>query len=189
MKMETAGGGAKKALGRMFAGESLFQNIYTAEGGPGLIAFASSFPGHIVPFEIGPGKELICQKHTFLASTDGVELSAYVNKKIKTGIFGGEGFVMQKISGNGIMFGEFDGSIVEYELGAGQSIVLDSGYLAAMSATCDLETVAIKGAKNIMLGGEGLFNTVVRGPGHIWIQTLPLPGVAARLAPYITTSK
>ena len=116
MIMETtSNGGVGKALGRMFSGESLFQNIYTAKGGPGMIAFASSFPGSIKAFEITPDKPLICQKHVFLAAEASVTLSAYVNKKVKTGIFGGEGFIMQKISGNGIMFGEFDGSLVEYE--------------------------------------------------------------------------
>lgn len=190
MNMETSSnGGAKKAIGRMFAGEHMFQNIYTAQGGPGMIAFASSFPGSIVPFDIKPGDDLICQKHVFLAATEGVTLSAYVNKKVKTGIFGGEGFIMQRVSGEGKMFGEMDGSVVEYELGAGQQIVMDSGHLAAMSASCDLETISIRGAKNILLGGEGLFNTVVTGPGHVWIQTMPIPQVAGAIAPYIATGK
>ncbi|MCQ2546845.1 MAG: TIGR00266 family protein [Clostridia bacterium] len=188
MQMETSSnGGARKAIGRMFAGESLFMNRYTAQGGPGMIAFASSFPGNIKAFEIGPGKELICQKHVFLAGTEGVTLSAYVNKKVKTGIFGGEGFVMQHISGEGTFFGEFDGSLIEYELEAGQQLVLDSGHLAAMTASCDLETVRIQGAKNVFLGGEGLFNTVVSGPGHVWVQTMPMPTVAGALQPYIAT--
>ncbi len=189
MIMETtSNGGVGKALGRMFSGESLFQNIYTAKGGPGMIAFASSFPGSIKAFEITPDKPLICQKHVFLAAEASVTLSAYVNKKVKTGIFGGEGFIMQKISGSGILFGEFDGSLVEYDLQAGQQIVLDSGHLAAMTASCDLETVRIKGAKNVLLGGEGLFNTVVSGPGHVWVQTMPIPQVAGVIAPYIPTN-
>lgn len=188
MQMETtSAGGARKVIGRMFSGEGLFQNKYTAQGGPGMIAFASSFPGCIKAFEIGPGKEMICQKRTFLAGTEGIELSAYINKKVKTGIFGGEGFVMQRISGEGTFFGEFDGSVVEYELEAGQQLVLDSGHLAAMTGTCDLETVKIQGAKNVFLGGEGLFNTVVTGPGHVWVQTMPMPTVAAALAPFIHT--
>ena len=189
MTMETtSNGGVGKALGRMFSGEGLFQNIYTAQGGPGMIAFASSFPGSIKAFEITPDNPIICQKHVFLAAEISVNLAAYVNKKVKTGIFGGEGFIMQKISGNGIMFGEFDGSLVEYDLKAGQQIVMDSGHLAAMTASCDLETVRIKGAKNILLGGEGLFNTVVTGPGHVWIQTMPIPQVAGVIAPYIATN-
>lgn len=188
MKMETtSNGGVGKALGRMFTGEKMFQNIYTAQGGPGMIAFASSFPGNIRAFEISPGNEIICQKRVFMAAEMGVELSVHINKKIKTGIGGGEGFIMQKISGNGIMFGEFDGSIVEYELGPGQQLVLDNGYLAAMSATCQMEAVMIKGAKNVLLGGEGLFNTTVTGPGHVWVQTMPMNQVASALQPYIVT--
>lgn len=188
MEMQTSGGGAKKALGKMLSGESMFQNIYTAKGGPGLIAFASSFPGHIVPFEISPGNEIILQKRSFLASEAGVTQTTVFTKKLKTGVFGGEGFIMQKMSGSGVMFAEFDGSTIEYELKAGQQLVIDTGHLAAMSATCNMEVVSVKGAKNVLLGGEGLFNTVVTGPGHIWLQTMPIPSVAARIAPYIVTS-
>lgn len=190
MKMETtSNGGAGRALGRMLTGEKLFQNIYTAEGGPGLIAFASSFPGHMKAFEIAPGKELICQKRVFLAAQEGVTLSTYVNKSLKTGIFSGEGFLMQQITGNGIMFGEFDGSLIEYDLQQGQQIVMSSGYLAAMTASCQLDVLRIKGAKNILLGGEGLFNLVVSGPGHVWAHTMPLSTVAERLSPYLTSVK
>ena len=190
MLMETtSNGGAGKALGRMFSGEKLFQNVYTAQGGEGMIAFASSFPGSIRAFDITPGNGIIAQKHVFLAAEEGVTLSAYVNKNVKTGIFGGEGFIMQKMTGQGTMFGEFDGSIIEYDLEAGQQLVLDTGHLAAMSETCELSTVSVKGAKNILLGGEGLFNTVVTGPGHVWVQTMPIPQVAALLAPYIASGK
>ena len=135
MKMETtSNGGFGKAIGRMFAGESLFQNIYTAEGGEGMIAFASSFPGKIVPYEIAPGKELVVQKSGFLASERGVELSVFFQKKFGAGLFGGEGFIMQRLSGQGIVFLEFDGHIVEYDLAPGQQILVDTGYLAAMES-------------------------------------------------------
>ena len=188
MQMETEAGGAKKALGRMFAGESAFMNIYTAQGGPGMIAFASSFPGHIIPFEISPGNEIVAQKNTFLAAESGVTLSTVINKKVKGGLFGGEGFIMQKVSGNGMMFGEFDGAVIEYELKAGQEMIVDTGHVAALSATCQLDTVAVKGMKNVMLGGEGLFNTVIKGPGHVWLQTMPLPNLASKIQPYIIQS-
>ncbi len=190
MQMETtSAGGAKKALGRLFSGESLFMNIYTAEGGPGMIAFASTFVGHIVPFEISPGNEIVCEKSAFLASEEGVTLSTFFNKKAKTGLFGGEGFIMQQLTGNGTAFLEFDGSIVEYELAAGEQLVMETGHLAAMSATCSIDTVTIKGVKNVLVGGEGLFNTVVTGPGHVWVQTLPVPLVASTLAPFIEVTK
>ena len=190
MRMETtSNGGIGKAFGRMFSGEAMFQNIYTAEKGAGMIAFASSLPGSIKAFELSGGQELIFQKRTFLASTSGIQISTHFNKSAKTGLFGGEGFIMQKISGEGTVFGEFDGHLVEYELKDGQSLVIDTGHLAAMSATCKMEVVAVKGAKNILLGGEGLFNTVVTGPGRVWLQTMPVPNVAGAIAPYITTSK
>lgn len=188
MKMETvSGGGMKKMFGRMMSGDSAFQNRYTAEGTDGMIAFASSFPGSIRAFEIGPGNELICQKGVFLAGEESVDLSVYLNKKLGKGLFGGEGFIMQKLSGRGTVFGEFDGHIVEYELAAGQQIIIDTGHLAAMSATCKMDIQMVQGAKNVLFGGEGLFNTVVTGPGHVWIQTMPLVNVAAVLRPYIPT--
>ena len=189
MMMETgSNGGAKKALGRMFAGEALFQNRYTAQGGNGLIAFASSFPGSVKAFEISPGNEMICQKGVFLAGEAGVQLSVHFNKSLGKGLFGGEGFIMQKVSGNGIMFGEFDGHLVEYELKAGQQIIVDTGHLAAMTATCSMDIQKVPGMKNILLGGEGLFNTVITGPGRVWLQTMPLVNVANVLRPYFPSS-
>ena len=185
MKMETTtNGGLGKALGRMFSGESLFQNIYTAEGGEGMIAFASSFPGSIRAIEITPEQGIIVQKSAFLASEEGVGLSVHFQKKMSTGFFGGEGFIMQKLSGKGTAFIEIDGYVVEYELAAGQSIVIDSGYLAAMSESCKMEIQTVAGLKNKVFGGEGFFNTVVTGPGKIMLQTMPISAVAGTLRPY-----
>ena len=190
MKMETtSNGGVGKALGRMFAGEALFQNRYTAEGGPGTIAFASSFPGSIMAFDIAPGKNLIVQKSSFLASETGVELSVFFQKKFGAGLFGGEGFIMQKLSGNGTAFVEIDGHVVEYDLADGQSMVIDTGYMAAMTDSCTMEIKSVPGIKNMLFGGEGIFNTVVRGPGHIWLQTMPISGVAATLRPFFPAAK
>lgn len=188
MKMETSSnGGVGKMLGRMFSGEKMFQNIYTATGGSGMIAFASSFPGSIRAFEIAPGKEMIAQKSAFLASEASVEYSVHFSKKLGAGLFGGEGFIMQKFSGNGIMFAEFDGHVIEYELKQDQQIVIDTGHLAAMTASCGMEIVSVPGIKNKFLGGEGLFNTVVTGPGHVWLQTMPISNVAGVLRPYMPT--
>lgn len=184
MKMETSGGGAGKMLGRMFSGESLFQNRYTSQGGAGQIAFASSFPGSILAFEIAPGKEIICQKSAFLASEAGVELSVAFQKKLGSGFFGGEGFIMQRLSGNGMAFVEIDGHVKEYTLEAGQTMVIDTGYLAAMENTCKMDIVTVKGLKNKLLGGEGFFNTVVSGPGKIYIQTMPVNQMADTLRPF-----
>lgn len=188
MKMDTtSGGGFGKALGRMFSGDTLFQNRYTAQAGPGQIAFASSFPGSIRPVEIAPGKELIVQKRSFLAGESTVDLSIHIQKKIGSGLFGGEGFIMQRLSGRGTAFIEIDGAAIEYNLEAGQSLVVDTGYLAAMDATCSMEIVTVPGIKNMFLGGEGIFNTVVRGPGKIILQTMPIFNVANAVAPYIPT--
>jgi len=188
MKMETGtAGGLGKAFGRMFAGESLFQNRYTAQGGEGLIAFASSFPGSIRAFEIGPGRELILQKSGFLAAESAIDISVHFQKKLGAGFFGGEGFILQRVSGRGIVFAEFDGHVVEYDLRPGQSIVVDTGYLAAMDATCSMEIQTVPGVKNALFGGEGLFNTVVTGPGRVYLQTMPVSAVAGAIRPYIPT--
>ena len=165
----TTNGGIGKAFGRMFSGEAMFQNTYTAQGGHGLIAFASSFPGSIKAFQVEPGKEYIFQKRAFLAGEAGVNLSVHFQKKVASGLFGGEGFILQKVSGNGIAFAEFDGHVVEYDLQPGQQIVVDSGYLAAMEASCKMDIQTVPGLKNMVFGGEGLFNTVITGPGHIWL--------------------
>lgn len=189
MLMETTtNGGIGKAFGRMFSGEKMFQNIYTAQGGEGMIAFASSFPGSVEAFQIGPGQEMILQKSAFLAGEAGVDLSVFFNKKFSSGLFGGEGFIMQKVSGNGMVFVEFDGHVVNYELQAGQQIVVDTGHLAAMSATCSMEIQSVPGVKNMLFGGEGIFNTVITGPGKVWLQTMPISNVAGVLRPYLPSS-
>ena len=188
MQMETtSGGGFKKALGRLFSGDSVFLNEYTPQGGDGMIAFASSFPGSIIPFELH-GDGIIVQKSAFLAMEKGMDLSLYFQKKLGKGFFGGEGFIMQKISGHGVVFLEIDGSCKEYQLGVGQSIIVDTGYLAAMSDTCTMDIVPVQGARNIFFGGEGLFHTIVTGPGNVWLQTMPLCQTAQALAPFFSSS-
>lgn len=189
MLMETTtNGGIGKVLGRAFSGDTLFQNIYTVQGGPGEIAVASCFPGSIKAFEITPGNAMILQKSAFLASSRGVELSMHFRKKLGSGLFGGEGFIMQKVAGNGIVFAEFDGHVVEYNLEAGQQIVVDTGHLAAMSESCQMDIKTVPGVKNILFGGEGIFNTYITGPGRVWLQTMPISNMASTLAQYIPTS-
>lgn len=188
MQMETtSNGGIGKMFGRAFSGESMFVNRYTARNGSGLIAFASSFPGSIRAFNIAPGQEIVAQKSAFLASTTGVELSVFFQKRAASGFFGGEGFIMQKLSGNGIVFLEFDGFIKEYELSAGQQIIIDTGYLAAMDITCSIDIQTVPGVKNMLFGGEGLFNTVLTGPGRIWLQSMPVSQLAGAIRPFIPT--
>ena len=185
MEMETSAGGLGKAFGRIFSGESIFQNIYTARDGQGLIAFASSFPGAIRAVEITPDHPVIVQKSAFLAAEQGVELSVFFQKKLGAGFFGGEGFIMQKLSGRGMAFLEIDGYGVEYDLGPGQQMIVDTGNLAVMDATCSIDIQSVKGVKNAIFGGEGLFNTVVTGPGRITLQTMPMSGFVAAISPFL----
>ena len=186
MDMQTnSGGGLKKAMGRLLAGDSIFLNEYTPVGGRGMIAFASSFPGTIIPFQITPGNGIIVQKSGFLAMEKGLDLSVHFQKKLGAGFFGGEGFIMQRITGNGLAFVEIDGHCKEYELRAGESIILDTGYLAAMSESCNMEIISVKGIKNAFLGGEGFFHTKISGPGKVYIQSMPVINTAARLARYL----
>lgn len=188
MRMSTnAGGGLKKAFGRLLSGESIFLNEYTATGSKGMIAFASSFPGSIIPYQITPGNGIIVQKRGFLAMEKGLELSMYFQKRLGKGLFGGEGFIMQRISGNGMVFLEIDGYCKEYELRAGESIIVDTGYLAAMSETCTMDIETIAGGTNIFFGGEGLFNTRITGPGKVYLQSMPIINTAATLSPYLDT--
>ena len=187
MEMQTtSNGGLGKVFGRLFTGESLFMNRFIARG-KGYIAFSSHFVGTIIPVEIRPGRDFIVQKTGFLASYGNVEQTVHFQKRLSTTFLGGEGLVMQRFSGNGIVFVEIDGYCKEHELASGERMILNTGYLAAMDATCDMDVEMVKGAKNILLGGEGLANTVVTGPGKIYIQTKPIAQLAKSLKPYFPT--
>lgn len=186
IEMQTSGGGLGKMFSKAISGESMFQNIYTANGS-GMIAFGSSFVGKIMPLEIAPGREYILQKTAFLASEIGVQLSIHFNKKAGAGFFGGEGFIMQRLSGHGVAFIEVDGELVEYTLQAGEKMIVDTGNVLGFESGVSLDIQQVKGLKNKFLGGEGFFNTVLTGPGKIWLQTMPVSGVAAAIQPYIVT--
>jgi uncharacterized protein (TIGR00266 family) len=186
MQMETRGGGLGKMFTKAFSGESMFQNIYTAKGN-GMIAFGSSFPGQIKAVAISRGQEMVVQKSAFLAAQPGVDVSVHFSKKLGVGLFGGEGFIMQRLSGNGIAFVEIDGELIEYELQAGQQIIVDTSNVAGFSVGVQMEIKQVSGVKNVFLGGEGLFNTVLTGPGKVWLQTMPIANVAMAIRPYIPT--
>ena len=186
MEMETTGGGLGKMFSKAFSGESMFQNSYTARGA-GMIAFGSSFPGRILTLEVAPGREFILQKTAFLASEAGVQLSIHFNKKFGAGLFGGEGFIMQRLSGSGIAFAEVDGELVEYTLASGEQMVVDTGNVLGFESSVAIDIQQVKGIKNKLLGGEGFFNTVLTGPGKIWLQTMPISGVASAIQPFIVT--
>ena len=185
MEMQTTAGGFGKVFGRMFTGENLFQNRYTARGGSGMLAFASSFPGKIVAVQVSPERPVIAQKCAFLAAEEGVELSVFFQKKIGAGFFGGEGFLLQKLSGRGIAFLEVDGHGEEYFLAPGEKLIVDTGNLAYMDATCSVDIQTVKGVKNMLFGGEGIFHTVITGPGKVVLQTMPMSALAAALAPLL----
>ena len=180
----SAEGGFKKGLGRMLSGESLFMSKYTARG-PAQIAFASSFPGKIVVRQLAPGESIVAQKKSFMVATAGVELSIFFQKKLGAGLVGGEGFIMQKITGPGLVFLELDGHVVEYTLRPGERIVCDTGVLALMDATCSMDIERVKGVKNILFGGEGLFDTTITGPGKVWLQTMTIPNLASLIVPFL----
>lgn len=181
--------GLEKRLGVCFQARRCFRIVIQQWGGNGMIAFASSFPGQILAHQIVPGQELIVQKTGFLASEAGVSLSVYFQKKLGAGIFGGEGFIMQRLSGSGMAFLEFDGHVVQYDLQPGQQIVVDTGYLAAMEGSCSMEVQTVPGLKNMVFGGEGVFNTVVTGPGRVWLQTMPISNVAGEILKFMPSGK
>ncbi|MBR1798254.1 MAG: TIGR00266 family protein [Clostridiales bacterium] len=188
IKMSTStGGGIGKMFGRMVTGEGLMVNTYTAEQA-GEIAFASSFPGSIKAVEIN-GNSFLAQKGAFLASFGNVEQSVGIQKNVGGGFFGGEGFLMQKFTGNGIVFLEVDGSAIEYDLNPGEKMIVDTGYTVMMDSTVNLEVEMVKGVKNVLFGGEGLFNTTLTGPGHIMLQTMPVSSTAAILYKYMPKTK
>lgn len=153
MEMTTTGGGIGKMFSKALSGESMFQNIYTARGA-GMITFGSSFPGRIMPIEIAPGREMILQKSAFLAAESSVSLSIHFNKKIGAGLFGGEGFIMQRLSGSGIAFAEIDGELIEYDLAPGQQMVIDTGNVAGFEPTVSIDIRQVAGLKNKLLGGD-----------------------------------
>ena len=182
IRMETnTGGGLGKMLGRAFSGESLFMNRYVADS-PGTLALGAHAPGEIRKIAITPDKSIVVQKGSFLAMDQGVELSVFFQKKIGSGFFGGEGFIMNKLSGNGDVLLEIDGGAVEYDLAAGETMTIDTGYLVMCDASVTMDVVMVKGVGNILFGGEGLFNTVVTGPGHIMLQTQPLTQFVGTIA-------
>lgn len=182
MKMTTTtNGGIMKGLGRALAGESIFMNIYTAEKDDSEIAFASCFPGEILEYDLKQGETIIAQKRAFLCAEKTVDISMHFRKKLGAGFFGGEGFIMQKITGPGKVYLELDGNVVKKELQPGEKISVDNGYVAAMTQGVNLDIETVKGVKNIVFGGEGLFLTTLKGPGTVWLQSMPISKLAGLL--------
>jgi uncharacterized protein (TIGR00266 family) len=189
MKMDTnMKGGLLKGLGRAMAGESVFLNTYTAEGGKGVLACASSFPGSIIAMDLGPNDAIVAQKSAFLCGSGSLSLSVHLRRSLGVSMFGGEGFVMQKISGPGTVFLEIDGSVEKYKLAPGQAYLVNNGNLAAYTPETKVTLETVKGVKNLFFGGEGLFHVRLAGPGEVYLQTLSAQGVAKSIIPFLPKS-
>ena len=177
-------GGFMKGLGRMMSGESLFMATYTSALPDQEICIASTFPGKILALDVS-NRPIIAQRGAFLCAQPSVTLSAYVTKSLGAGLFGGEGFVLQRITGSGMVFFEIDGSLAERQLAPGQTIKVDTGNVAAFDESVRYQTEMVKGFKNVLFGGEGLFLTTLTGPGRVWLQTMTMPGFAKQIFPFL----
>lgn len=183
VEMETgAKGGLLKSLGRTLSRESFFLTTYSCCEGRGLVSFAAEFPGRLLTFELGPGESIVCQKDAFMCAESSVDLGIHFHKRLGAGFFGGEGFILQKLTGPGTAFLEIAGEITEYELKDGQTLKIDQGHLAVMEPSVEFDITRVKGLRNILFGGEGLFLGTLGGPGKVWLQSMPLANLAAKIA-------
>ena len=180
-------GGLLQGLGRKLAGESLFMTTYTCRGTRGLITFTPEAPGKILPFTLEAGQSLICQKDSFMCAENSVELEMHFRKRLGTGFFGGEGFILQKITGPGKVFLEIAGEVRSYELKQGQTVKVDPGHIALYEPSVNYDLTTVKGVANVLFSGEGLFLATLTGPGKVWLQSLPLSNLASKLAHYLPT--
>jgi uncharacterized protein (TIGR00266 family) len=180
-------GGLLAGLGRSLAGESLFMTTYTAQGSAGMVTFTPEAPGRILVFELAAGQSLICQKDAFMAAQETVQMEMHFRKKLGAGLFGGEGFILQKITGPGVVFLEISGDAREYDLQAGEVMKVDPGHIALYEPSVDYDITSVKGIKNMLFSGEGLFLATLKGPGRIWLQSMPISNLAAKIKQYIPT--
>ena len=186
IEMETnTRGGFMKGLARALSGESLFMTNYKCTKGTGVVSFCTEMPGQIVPMKLSSGKEIICQRDAFMAGTEGTDIKMEFVKKLGAGFFGGEGFFLQRLSGEGTIYLELSGEITEYDLKKGQTLRVDPGYIGAFEPTINYDIERVKGFKNMLFGGEGLFHATITGPGKVWLQSMPLANLAKKIAKYI----
>jgi uncharacterized protein (TIGR00266 family) len=182
-------GGLLKGLGRSLAGESLFMTTYRCRSGAAMVVFTPESPGKILALDLASGQSMICQKDAFMCAVDSVTLETHFRKRLGAGLFGGEGFVLQKLTGPGVAFAEIAGELREYTLQPGQMMRVDPGHIALYEPTVDYDIQRVKGVKNILFGGEGLFLATLKGPGKIWLQSMPLSNLAGKLARYMPAQK
>lgn len=180
-------GGLLKGLARSLSGESLFLTTYRCNSGQAMITFTPEAPGSVIPVQLGPQESRICQKDAFMVAEDSVTLEVHFRKKLGSGLFGGEGFILQKITGPGLAWVEIAGEVREYTLQAGETMQVDPGHLAMYEPSVNYDIARVKGVKNMLFGGEGLFLATLTGPGKIWLQSLPLSNLASKLMQYMPT--
>lgn len=186
MKMDTkAKGGIMSGFGRMLSGESFFLTEFTPENGPGVISFAGEYPGKTIPVELKAGEEMIMQRDAFLCAESSMSLSMHIQKRLGAGIFGGEGFILQKLTGPGTAFVNFGGDIIQFDLEQNQKLKIDTGCIAMYEPTVTFEITRVRGVKNILFGGEGIFLATLTGPGKVWLQSMPINTLAAKIAQFI----
>jgi uncharacterized protein (TIGR00266 family) len=186
IRMETSGrGGIGKMLGRALSGESLFLTTYTCEANRAMITFTMESPGTIMPLELADGQSMIAQKDAFMCAEDSVELEMHFRRKLGTGLFGGEGFILQKLTGPGTAFVEIAGEVRNYKLKEGQMLKVDPGHIAMYEPSVSYDIQMVKGISNMLFGGEGLFLATLTGPGEVWLQTMPLVNLAGAIRRYI----
>jgi len=186
VEMQThTGGGLGKLIKRAVSGESLFITDFFVNSGTGTVAFASEFPGKIIPFKLEAGQSLILQKDAFMCAEKSVDLDIHFRRRLGAGFFGGEGFIMQRATGPGLVFSELDGEVIEVELGPGQVLSVDTGHVAIIEPTVDFDISMVKGFRNILLGGEGLFLAKLTGPGKVWLQTMPMMKLAQKILQFM----
>ena len=178
-------GGLMKGLARSLAGESLFLTTYVCRGPKALITFTPESPGSVLEVSLAQGESRICQKDAFMVAENSVKLEVHFRKKLGAGLFGGEGFILQKITGPGSAFVEIAGEVRSYELAAGQTMRVDPGHIAMYEPSVNYDIQRVKGVKNILFGGEGLFLASLTGPGKVWLQSMPLSNLAAKLGRYL----
>lgn len=178
-------GGLLKGLARSLAGESLFLTSYTCKTGQGIITFTPEAPGSIIPVDLAAGQSRICQKDSFMVAENSVSLEIHFRRKLGAGLFGGEGFILQKLTGPGTAWVEISGEVREYNLKPGETMKIDPGHIAMYEPSINYDITTVKGFKNMLFGGEGLFLATLTGPGRIWLQSLPIANLASKLMQYM----
>jgi uncharacterized protein (TIGR00266 family) len=183
------GGGLFGVLKRVAGGGSLFMTEYRAMGGNAELAFATRVPGHIVPVEVAPGYDYMVHRHGFLCATGGVQIGVGFQQSLGAGIFGGDGFLLQKISGQGLAWLELSGEVVTRDLQQGETLLVHPGHVGAFTASVAFQITMVRGIKNMIFGGDGIFLASLTGPGRIWLQTLPISRLAHQLMEYMPSGR